>query len=540
MPVERPSHSRSVADPSSVLVAVTTLALASVMLLSTLLYPFLQGDERHHIDMVWWSSDPGNLEQGWPGPARIDLSGRMENSLELWHRPRRADNAIPMEDRPRTEDIPVETDRERRFNRATLHPPLFYVTEAAVIELGRTLTRVGPLRVDLQWWFYRLVNLSFLVPLPFLVSRIARRLTDDENVRRAATVSPLLIPGLTMRVAPMTGNDTLLILLGTIAILLLLRVVQRDDGWAVATGLGASVGLAASTKAFGLVLFPTIAIGYLVALHRSPREERARRFVQAIVAASVASLLGLPWYVRNVLVFGQVRPDIADRPVPEQIDYDWSGWIDSTLRKNLGTFFGGREVFGPTDAVSWIALLIIAVGLVLALRRASDRALLVLVLLPALLLAASFYTDAFVHYLSYGREGNAHARYYYMGLPGILAASMLGLSPVRHGRWYPALVGATAVVVTVIGAHALLTHGTWWGGEGGSIAAAVAAVRAWSPVGMDAPVALAGLVGATLIGLLATTGWTALRPDAPRSHAAGERDVVGERHVETPTRIDPS
>lgn len=523
MSVDRFPHVRI---PAAVFIAFATAAMTAVMVAATFLYPFLQGDERHHIDMIWWASDLDNLEDGWPGPGELEFSGRMENALDIWHRPRRARNAIPLEERPATDEIPEESDRGPRINRMTLHPPLFYLTEAAIVEAGLAVVGEDSARVDLQWWFYRLINLAFLIPLPWLMYRLSAVFTDDGMVRRAATASPILVPGLTMRVAPMTANETLLILSGTVAMLLMLRMMQGRHTWWIAAGLGVSIGIGASTKAFGLVLYPVLAVAYLVALRRTEPAHRARVFLQGLLAAALACLVGLPWYVWNVLAHGQFRPDVKEREVPESIDYEWAAWLYRNVRKNWGSYFGGREIFGPDDVLTWVALGLMIMGVILAFRRGRrDPVLLAVLLAPTLLLVASWYFDAFVHYLSYGREGNAHARYYYLGLPGVLVMTILGFapnSPVR--RWMPAVVASLGTGVTVIGLHALLTHGRWWGGEGGPIRDALAAVRAWSPLGTAGPVLSGLFLLISFAGLLVVAWLTATPPRQPRPVPAQGRE----------------
>jgi len=127
-------------------------------------------------------------------------------------------------------------------------------------------------------------------------------------------------------------------------------------GWDLRTaaGVGALIGIAALVKTTGIALIPALLIGLLLAKNRPS-------LPQVALAASVALVLAVPWWVRNQNLYGDPLAigafTQAFRGSPQASGFiqalgplgywiDWVGWW--TLRSFIGAF-GYMDIFLPDN-----------------------------------------------------------------------------------------------------------------------------------------------------------------------------------------------
>jgi D-alanyl-D-alanine carboxypeptidase (penicillin-binding protein 5/6) len=302
---------------------------------------------------------------------------------------------------------------------------LFYATEHRMPELGEVGTQyeaqMGPGYYTPAALVVQLVGtpgdrLSFealrwagvlLVPLlSWLTYRLALAVQGERAVAVTAVAAVALSP-LLLAIGSSVQNDYLAIVLSAVALLVGVRVLQRDDApWTSHLGLGVLVGLAILTKVVAISLVAALVLTY--AIH--PRFARRLRLLRAGTALTGVGLSSGWWFVRNLLVYG----DLTGASRMEAIGYEWPvmrlgsvgvvvSWLSSVIsyvfapveyhRNALDTPEGIRVAAGlMTLAVlgALLAFLVVQVrsrSLGTVLLRRPDRVLLV----SAVLMSVVFY-----------------------------------------------------------------------------------------------------------------------------------------------------
>jgi tetratricopeptide (TPR) repeat protein len=189
----------------------------------------------------------------------------------------------------RAGDLPLPSDGWGRF-----HPPLYY---AACAGIWRVLGHMEPSQV------LKVIALVFAIAslVPALVSYvIARRYFSGQLVPLLAPALVLLLP-VNIYTAPMFGNETLTVLLCSLALYLLLRAVQKESLTSVA-GLGITVGFALLTK-FTSIAYVVIAVAVLAL--QGLRTRQWRPVLKQVTLLGVLVLLIAGWfYGRNLYLYG--------------------------------------------------------------------------------------------------------------------------------------------------------------------------------------------------------------------------------------------
>lgn len=486
-----------------------TGTFAGLLLLASLLFPlFLVPDEAFHADLVWLAQHPSRwVETGWPTVGERSLGPEITSARRTWQtrtRGRTLEAAPPpRKERARLDEL-ADGPADRRLNRMAQHPPLYYLVTAAVAAPLEAVSQ-PPVGFDQEIWLYRIASLLLLVPLPWLAYDVSRRIHPSESSAATSAILMLGIPGLTLRNGPMINNDDLLVILSSVTIVLAVRIVQGSTRIRTAFFVGAVAGLAALTKAFGVLLAPTIVVAYLVAASRGDVSHRGRWLFARIAAAGVTMVLaGGWWWVRNLIVIGTVRPHfVADASTPVKLEGGWDQLLVEALESNWITFWGGDFVFNSTLHLVPIVMVLGAmfVGVLAAVvsRDRRDQWALLVGLSVVVVLMGALYVRLGVVFERHGILGAVQGRYLYGGIVGFVVATGIGWAALagKLERWLPSLVLAAVVVVNVLGIRSILRY---WGEPGDDLQARWEIIRAWVPVD---PAMVLVLVALTCVGVAA-------------------------------------
>lgn len=510
----------------------------AVMLTQTSVFPNVRSpDERQHMDLVL------QVRQGdawpWPGPGTTYVTqgvtaGGFVSADSLTGPQHLADryDVPPRGERPSyraaggTATLTAEGpdgQLDPVFNQLVQHPPLYYLMGAGVVALvpGWQDAPLDQVWLLLRWW-----NALLALPLPLLLFATARRLRLPDPLPVAAALAPLAVPELT-HLESAVNNDNLLVVLGACATLLVARVLTGDLRRRTALLLGLVSTLALLTKGFAL-MFPAwilLAYGVVVWRHR----ERLRSAATSLLVVAVATLPGLAWWVRNVVVHGMLQPHGTHATPPDLTPvHGWAdgglSWLARFAERMVTLFFVQDHTAARDHDASWwmarVALVLLLAGLAAALvRRPLPRPHALVLLFPVPALAGIVARGSWEQFAAFGDTGAAQqGRYLYTGLVGLLVVALAGaavLRPVWRRAVPLALLGLAG------GMHLAFQYDVWrlywWPADGGpdALARAVAAVGQWYafPAGVLVAVVAAGLVLAAAVVVSLTR--TALETGPP-------------------------
>ncbi len=467
---ETASPGSAAGDPTRRAVYVICALWVALLLTWTLLLPtYRSADEYHHVSAAIALGET----HSWPGYKRLlhveqvlatrDSAGyRTERAPgEGNYYPLPADGAEPREARSpflqRGEVVELGA-----MNVIGQHPPGYYAILAVVdkaLPSGTSYTSTV--------WAFRLVSVLLMAPLPWLLAATARRLGADPPAVVATAIVPFLIPQLGA-LGGAVNNDNLLIAACAVLAWLSARIATGDLSARTAVGTGLALAVALLAKAWGLLFVPVLVAAYVLA---AVRGRTWRVPVLRLVTVGSLSLLGAWWWVRNVLVFGQLQPAGHTRhlDVPLGVREAIGPYTREALELIPLRFWATLSVkpgspFAP--AVTWVLSLILVAAIVLFLiRRRSflaTRADALLLMAPLMLCVVVLITSTWELYLATGRPRGLQGRYFYAGLIGIGAAIGLGVMatvPARFRRLAAtALAASGAVFIGFSTARAIEFH----------------------------------------------------------------------------------
>ncbi len=470
-------------------------------------------DDRSYPDYDEFHPGTGFVQLSIQHRPDVDDSGLRPPGRGRWLTP---ENATPRAERPNFDDLGGD-DPWPFPNQLAQHPPGYYAAMVPVTALATAALGDGPAErsvLALRW-----VNALIVLPLPLLAAATARRLGADDATVIAASLVPLAVPQVA-HIGSSINNDNLLNLLaGTLG--LLLAGVVRDDlrsRTAATVGLVAAAGLWTKAPAFSFMAWTAIA--YLLPGFADRRwRERLRG---ALLALSIAVVLGSPWWIRNIVRHGELSPTILDTPGTGGGDLGPLGWpglyLGRIAQRFWGSFGGYAASLGrPLTAVLTAALLAAVVAAFLkpdvagrrsrsaprpslAVGRLRVAAMSAQILLITLLMTVSSYR----HFRLTGDPALMQGRYLFGAL--IPLAVLVGIGTTRlFGRRGPLAVLAVAVVAHTAAVVAVLRK--LWAEPDASLGRSVEALVAWSPlptvatavVLLSAVVGLVGLAGRLLL-----------------------------------------
>jgi 4-amino-4-deoxy-L-arabinose transferase-like glycosyltransferase len=465
-------------------VAALTAAFVAVVSLWAILTPIYGApDETAHLNSAI------RLTQGfdWPPPGEARMAAMVIAA--------RDEAQIAARDRSTFAQLVVSYPGDGGIDQMSQHPPLYYGYAAAV------LTSVGfmDLRADLALLAVRLAGLLFVLPLPLLVWDSVRRLTRSAKAGVVGAAALFAVPQLA-HIVGSVSNDGLTILLCSVVAWLSVRVMTGDARWRVILSLGVALGLALLSKGTALPFVPFVLATLLI----WPRvRAMSWRLLRAGAVAAIAFAVGGWWWVRNVLLFGDLQPSglalvRETKPWEPGTGPDVVAYLDLMWSRLSGNFWGDFGLLDYalpellTDVLSLVSLAMIVAYFFV--RDAEKLRMAVLASLPALLLIM-LVVNTWRHYVRTQLPGGMQGRYLFVVIVILIALSAVAWSrlvPVgRHRRAAVILLVMFAAVAAVglfreyIGAY-----------EGSQYRVTRAGLSAWA---VQAPAGAGGIAVAAVI-----------------------------------------
>jgi Predicted membrane protein (DUF2142) len=443
-------------------VALASVLLFLVSLAWAVVTPALRGaDEGAHLNSVVRLAEGGGWPQ--PGDARYEDEIRDVTALSAAAqggrrtvfprattaddtRPRFTDRQpLPPAARPSLHALDDGPD-PAWADQMTQHPPGYYAVAAAVYRLAGA----GDWRYDRALLLLRaLTALTVAAVLPVCCFAAARDLTGSEPVGVLAAFVPLLVPQLHFLGGTAT-NDGLTIATTAVVWALAVRVLCAGPTRRRLLLLALAMGAACWTKGTALTLLPVIVLAVALGYRRLRGPGSwVRPALGGVVGVGVlAGVLGGWWWVLNVIRYGGLQPSgftPVEIPAGSFDPMGLPAYLWLFVARIRWTFFlevGGRQ---PADldgltAVLAVAFTVLCVAGVVALRRAGDRAVLLLGI--AGMTGLLFHTTYTAH-LASGLLPGIQGRYLFVLLVPIAVLAAAGLArlaaaarPVQ--RWLPA------------------------------------------------------------------------------------------------------
>jgi small subunit ribosomal protein S36 len=508
---------------------ITGTYLTALLAYSFLMPTYRAPDEPLHVDLnhlfaedlrypAWDDRDTGPEIQRSLGMVRF---GR--RSLHLTEQ-----EALPKDERPSYEQM-AEPPKATGVNQIPQHPPLYYVVSGGAERAVETMFGGNDPSWDMEVWFYRLVSIAFVAPLPLIIWSTARRLGAPDAVGAAACLVPLAIPQLT-HIGSSVNNDNPMMLAFWLLTPLTLRVAGGDVRPRTAALAGVISGVGLLSKGFALVLPLWVAAALLLAWRRAGRDATRRVVTAGLTYGGVTFAVGGWWWVRNLVRYGEISPSRFEKMVAntgnDEVDL-WGfvrSWAYTTTRRFWGDFGWYDGAYVPAVAFGLLTAAVL-VGIAIACTRRdrvahsvlSDRLLLAA---PLLLLVATQFAFAFRGYLLTSRLPGMQGRYWFGAVAGMAVVAVLGwanLAP-RFQRLLPIGVLVSAVAMQATAVRAIVNQ--YWGAPGSAVADRFRAIVAWAPLPGEiiaAGTVLGALVVVTTFGAVC---WSSLRSVREPSSAA--------------------
>lgn len=478
-------------------------------------------DERGHVDLVLDvardSAYPAWDENRWrqsvveasilePGPTgRTHFDG---------------DAVPPRADRPSFTDLGGDQLLRAR-NPMAQHPPAYYVGLGLGYRVFEALVDEDAVPADRSLSVMRLLNLPLIASLPAVCWWAARRCRLEPSTAILAALVPLCVPGLA-QIGSAVNNDNLLTVALGVATALSLAVALGDRSLRTAAGLGGAVLVALLTKGFGVVAVPGAVLAYGLCARRAGG---VRHVLRPAATCALLTAVGLAWYVRNLVRYGNPNPSLdvwrfeevaGDRPI--------GPWAE-TLRSFLVDGFWGRP--GPfvidlptpyTTVATTVWLGVVGLGAA-SLWRRGRRGEAALLALPFLALLVGVAANSYRLYVPSGTFAFMHGRYLLAGITGLAVLFATGLGRLLGHRGHlgvPLLLVAAAVMHRMA---LLRLLGTFWDDPAASLRDQVVAAARWSPWSGSTTVALAVLSVVAAAGAI----WVLVAPSVGIGRSAGRR-----------------
>ncbi len=504
-----------------VVVAWSTVLLVAVTLLwSLLLPPFRSADEAPYTSTAVRLATGGGYPE--PGTVLLDPGVRASYPALGYAAPGSGVPIVPMEPRGSTPVPSWQQLREQGWqldpvfdhDQVSQHPPLWAGTAAAAVRvLGLDAAPANVALLVLRW-----VSLAPLVLLPWLIMRCGLLVGLARPGLWLATAAPAAWPRFT-EISAGVSNTPMTVVACSVVLLLALRASRGWVGARAGLLTGLALGVALLVKGLAFAFVPVVLLGAWL----GARRDRSLPLLRHVLLLGAGSLVGLWWWLRNLVVLGVLQPT-GFTPVQNATLNDAGRDLRSVL---VDLPFGtSRDLWvqpmGDTVLTEVLHLTVTAVVLAAAVAAVTTRASgppeqrwrLGLCLLPAPVVLLMTAAGALSGSPGVGVDVVAHARYVVVAAVGVaLVVGCLGAVVAR---------GYTALVLPVLGAVALaalaIEQTNLWAGP--SVAGRAASMLTWWPVPAVVPIVL---VGAVVLGVLALAVEVGRLPrlSVPRGRAPG-------------------
>lgn len=485
-------------------VALLTLTLFAVLALWATLTPgFSTVDEPRHFNSVVRLVQGG----GWPEPRTAPfLEATAVAEQESGGTDPQERGRVPASERSPVLGLDAPESADPRLDWMTQHPPGYYGVVAAAVSASDAVIP-GEQRWDQTLLVMRLVScLMTAAALPF-IARSVLLVTGSTAASLVGAASFLLVPQL-FNSHSLVTNDAMITLLGSVMTWAGVRAFMRPETLVSSSVYGGiALGIGLFTKGLMLPAVAVLAMFLLVAGRRAGRGWRPRFWIP-LAGGAIAFAIGGWWWVRNIVVFGQIQSSNNSAPrAAEPFDgYSFTGFLVEALARLNRTFWGSIRPPAGYDGtlltvVGAAAVLVVLAALVLS----RHRGILALTAVYPALVTVLFTTNAWRIYWNDDFLAGIQGRYLYSGF--VFVALAFGLlwqeSSRRLGRT-TGIVAAAAVMagaaVSVVGGY-VYAFGVQWGGQGGTPVERYTAMVDASPV----PVwlHLTWLAATAVLGLLA-------------------------------------
>jgi 4-amino-4-deoxy-L-arabinose transferase-like glycosyltransferase len=308
------------------------------------------------------------------------------------------------------------------------------------------------LAVHLARWLSVLFGVGTVAVIYWAVSEA---FPDQPNMALAATAFAAFLPAFISSTS-VVSNDSLANLLGTALIYLTLRGVRRGVSWRAALALGCCGGLLLLTKlSTAFILGPALLVVAANGFPHWPRQMAFAAFGRRIGAALIPLvLLPLPWFIRNLLVYGELT-NLGE--LNRVLD------VVRTAPLSLGEFFENVQVafyrfwiefgIGQITAPSWMyaglgVVVLVAIGGWLwwviehhgleQRGQSSEYSRLDLQCLNVLIILAGLAVCAVVAYIFVNKHGAQTRLFAFPALAAIAPLLVGGLGQWLPTTWRPA------------------------------------------------------------------------------------------------------
>lgn len=481
-------------------VAWLTVTLFGVLTLwATLTPPFATVDEPRHANSVIRLVQGG----GWPPPREaVMLEASAVAAEEARQGVARSErSAVLGLDRP-------ESSSPRR-DWMNQHPPLYYGISAAAVVTADALAP-GDQRWDTSLLVMRMVSVLLTAASVPFVARSVLLVTGSTPAALVGAGVFLLIPQLANTHSLVT-NDAMVTLLGSIVMFACLRALMRPETLLSSSVVGgAALGVGLLTKGLMLPAVPVLAVFLLLAGRRAGRGW-VPRFWVPLLGGTIAFLVGGWWWLRNIVVYGQVQSSNNQSPRAAEPfdDYSAIGFAVAVVARLNRTFWASIRSQAAYDGSVVVAMGVLGLLVVLtALVLSRSRGVLLLTAIYPALVATLFTVNAFRIYWNSGVVAGVQGRYLYSGLTFLaLALALVWVEVRRRGGRTAGLVLATSVAVAsaaaAVGSYLFAFRVRWIEGDG-PVAAYESMVRAgalqpWQHLGVVTLTAVAATMALVTI-----------------------------------------
>ena len=432
-----------VTRPELVVLAALTAAFAAMLTLWAFLTPIYGAPDEHaHLNSAI------RLTQGltWPAPGDARLSEAVVAA--------RDEAALAGRDRSTFSELMADHPGDGGVDQMTQHPPLYYLLAAGALQA------VGyeQLRADVALLSLRLGGVLLMLPLPSLLWDAARRMTGSSKAGILAAASIFLVPQLG-QIAGAVSNDGLTILLCSVVGWLCVRVMTGDDRRRTVVAVGISLGVALLAKGTSLPFIPFVAAVLLV----WPRGVRIRtRVIRSVTALAIAFALGGWWWLRNLLIYGDLQPSglagirqtVPWEPGtgPDLVSYLDVMWIRVTT--SFWGDFGLLDYALPDFLTDLLSIVSLAMIVVYFLVRDRDKLRMAVLMSLPTLLVLMLIVNTWRHYVRTQLFAGMQGRYLFVAILILVVMSAVAwrrLIPAAHRRHVGTGLLIAFVLVAAVG-----------------------------------------------------------------------------------------